>query len=109
MRNLLDKSSAAQSLDGSRLTGSLLVPDSTRLNHSDFRIQGHPKALVSGSESGLDGRTIPSELPPDVPAFGIAIVRAAPRQERQSSPGNPSDSQRLQIEVRKFRDSIRAA
>jgi len=26
-RNLLDKASAAQSLDGNRLTGSLLVPE----------------------------------------------------------------------------------
>ncbi len=46
-RNLLDKASAAQSLDGNRLTGSLLSPRGRTIGDRSVRMQGGKEAKIA--------------------------------------------------------------
>ena len=53
MRNLLDKSSIAQSLDGTRLMGSLPVPDAAKL----VRLECSRKTHIRDRETSLLARS----------------------------------------------------
>ncbi len=52
MRNLLDKSSVAQSLDGDRLTGSLRTPAAKLVPDSKDRKRRLPQAKLAGRTHG---------------------------------------------------------
>jgi hypothetical protein len=59
-RNLLDKASAAQSLDGNRLTGSLLIPQSRTIGDRSFNMQAGEEAKRRFASSATSDRSQPS-------------------------------------------------
>jgi hypothetical protein len=52
-RNLLDKASAAQSLDANRLTGSLLIPRSRTISDRSFNMQAADDAKLRFASSAI--------------------------------------------------------
>jgi len=59
-RNLPDKASTAQSLDGNRLTGSLLIPRSRTIGDRSFNMQAGDETKLRFTSSATSDRSQPS-------------------------------------------------